>query len=41
MYRENGKNCRLTLAKETVGYPMFIATLLDRNSPYTKAYNEQ
>ena len=40
-YRENGKKCRLTLARETVGYPLFVATLFAKDSPYTDTYNKQ
>ena len=31
----------MTLAKGTVGSPIFMATLLTKNSPYTEAYNKQ
>ena len=40
-YRENGKKCRLTLARETVGYPLFVATLFAKDSPYPDTYNKQ
>ena len=40
-YRQSGKKCRMTLAKETVGYPPFVVALFAKNSPYTEAYNKQ
>lgn len=31
----------MTLAKETVGSPVFVASLFAKNSPYAEAYNKQ
>lgn len=40
-YRENGKNCKFTLAKEPAQSFFPIVHMLQKNSPFTKAINEQ
>ena len=40
-YRENGKKCRVTYAKEAISQFSPIAQLMAKNGPYTQAINEQ
>jgi hypothetical protein len=39
-YRENGKKCKLTLAKEPISFFAPIVLPLAKNGPYTNAVNE-
>ena len=40
-YRENGRKCRYTIAKEPVDPFIPIVQLLRKNSPYTQIINQQ
>jgi len=39
-YRENGKKCRLTIAKEPISYFASLSYPLAKNGPYSKAISE-
>ena len=41
MYRANGNKCKHTLVKEKVDSFIPLVQILQKNSPYTKAINQQ
>ena len=40
-YKENGKKCKLTLAKEPISVFLPVVYGLTKNGPYTEAFDEQ
>ena len=41
IYRENGKKCGVTYAKQPVSQFMPVAMMFAKNGPYTRAINER